>query len=107
MLDKLTMEQRKAIAHDVRPGHVIAREYGISESTVSRVKRAAGTALGRDRRGQGRPQGEAEPSAAKPPRPSRHYRAFWDAPIGLTDPQEHPRSDATARATLVAGRTSE
>ena len=85
MPDRLTIEQREAIAHDARPVHVIARDYDVSESTVSRVKRAAGTALGRDRRGQGHLPDEAT-STAKPSLPARHYRVSWDAPVGLTDP---------------------
>ena len=107
MFDKLTIEQREAIARDTRPGHVIAREYGVSESTVSRVKRAAGTALGRDGRGQRRPGDEAEPSSAKRPLSGRHYRASWDAPDGRTDPHDRGCVGARARATLAAGGTSE
>lgn len=107
MHHKLTTEQREAIARDTRPGRVIACDYGVSESTVSRAKRAAGTALGRDRRGQHRPSDEADRSPMKRPLPGRHYRASWDAPAGRTDPHDRGCDGASAHATLACGRTAE
>lgn len=48
-----TTEWREKVAHDMRPCRILAGVYGVSESTVKRIKRSAGTSShpGRPKRG--------------------------------------------------------